>query len=170
MLGSVLKIRLDECISNRVALAVLQITANREGYEVSFVRHGHGGPDPNWIGKFAEEGGTAIVSGDHDILQHWPNLIAYTQSGLISFFPPKAYEHLKGFGRAAYILRWWPAIIEKIKVSNRGDRWRLPMQWTQTDPTSMEPLKDPRIDGTVPPPEAPEGPHVEPKQESFPFD
>lgn len=87
-----MKIRLDECISNRVALAVIQLTANRGGYEVSFVLRG--GPDPNWIKAFAEEGGTAIVSGDHNILQHWPNLIAYTESGLISFFPPKAYEHL----------------------------------------------------------------------------
>ena len=73
-----------------MALAVIKLTANREGYEVSFVRHGSGATDPDWIRAFAAEGGTAIVSGDHDILQHWPNLIAYTESGLISFFPPKA--------------------------------------------------------------------------------
>jgi PIN like domain len=82
-----LKIRLDECIPNRVALAVVQVVGNRAGYEVSFVRHG--GPDPIWLETFAKDGGTAIVSGDYDILQHWPNLIAYTESGLISFFPPK---------------------------------------------------------------------------------
>jgi hypothetical protein len=74
--GPGLKIKLDECISNRVALAIMQVTANREGYEVSFVRAGHGGTDPQWIRAFVGEGGTAIVSGDHDILQHWPNLIA----------------------------------------------------------------------------------------------
>jgi hypothetical protein len=34
----------------------------------------------------------------------------------------------------------------------------------------MEPLKDPRIDGTEPPAEIPETPYVEPKQENFPFD
>ena len=71
-------------------------------------------------GAFAAEDGTAIVSGDHDILQHWPNLIAYTESGLISFFPPKAYQHFGAYSRAAFILRWWPAIIEKIKVSQSG--------------------------------------------------
>ena len=110
-----MKIRLDECIPSRVALAVVQVVGNRAGYEVSFVRHG--GPDPNWIESFAKDGGTAIVSGDYDILQHWPNLIAYTESGLISFFPPKAYHHLSGFGRSAFLIRWWPAIIEKIKIS-----------------------------------------------------
>jgi hypothetical protein len=113
---------------------------------VSFVRHGHGGPDPDWIRSFAAEDGTAILSGDHEILQHWPNLIAYTESGLISFFPPKAYQHFGAYSRAAFILRWWPAIIEKIKVSQRGDRWRLPLQWGSIDHLQMQALKDPRID------------------------
>jgi hypothetical protein len=161
-----LKIKLDECISNRVALAIMQVTANREGYEVSFVRHGHGGTDPDWILAFADEGGTAIVSGDHNILQHWPNLIAYTESGLVSFFPPKAYQHLSGFGRAA----WWPAIIEKIKISQKGDRWRIPINWVQIDHTKMEPLKDPRIDGNESPAETPRKPYIEPTQDRFPFD
>jgi hypothetical protein len=122
----------------------MQVVSNRPGYEVSFVRHG--GPDPDWIRAFAMEGGTAIVSGDYDILQHWPNLIAYTESGLISFFPPKAYNKLGGFGRIAFIVRWWPAIVEKTKISMRGDRWRLPMNWSEIDHTKMDVLKDPRID------------------------
>ena len=142
-----MKIRLDECIANRVALAVMAITANREGYEVSYIRHGDASPDPDWIRGFAEQGGTAIVSGDHNILQHWPNLVAYTESGLVSFFPPSEYEHLKGYGRAAFIIRWWPAIIEKIKLSKLGDRWRLPMIWHATDHSKMKPIKDPRVDG-----------------------
>lgn len=142
-----MKIRLDENIANRIARAIIEITDNRPGYEVSYVRHGRGELDPDWIRRFAGEDGTAIISGDHDILQHWPNLIAYTESGLISFFPPKAFAHLNAYSRAAFILRWWPAIIEKIKISNKGDRWRLPMQWGRADHTRMEALKDPRIDG-----------------------
>ena len=74
-----LKIKLDENIANRIARAVMCITENRAGYEVSYVRHGDGSIDPDWIKKFAAEGGTAIVSGDDKILQHWPNLIAYTE-------------------------------------------------------------------------------------------
>jgi hypothetical protein len=53
---------------------------------------------------------------------------------------------LKGYGRAAFIVRWWPAIIEKIKISKPGDRWRLPMNWAATDHQKMKPIKDPRID------------------------
>jgi len=140
----ILKIKLDECISHRIALAVMSLTEKREGYEVSYVKHG--GDDRDWIRQFAKEGGTAIVSGDHDILQHWPNLVAYTESGLISFFPPKPYQELKGYGRAAFLIRWWPAIVDKIKVSSCGDRWRLPMIWQNTDHLKMDAIKDPRID------------------------
>jgi len=122
----------------------MALTVKRSEYEVSCVRQG--AQDPDWIRKFAAEGGTAIVSGDHNILQHWPNLIAYTESGLISFFPPKEYEKLKGFGRAAFLIRWWPAILDKIKVSKRGDRWRLPMTWGSTDHNAMKAIKDPRVD------------------------
>jgi hypothetical protein len=141
-----LKIRLDENIANRIARAIMAIAENRKGFEVSFVKHGDGAPDPSWIKKFAEEGGTAIVSGDYAILQHWPNLIAYTESGLISFFPPKAFSEMKAFARAAFIIRWWPAIVEKTKISKSGDRWRLPLIWTQTDHTKMESIRDPRVD------------------------
>jgi PIN like domain len=162
-----LKIRFDECIANRIARAIVEVTANRAGFEVSYVPHGHGGFDPDWIRKFAAEDGTAIVSGDHDILQHWPNLIAYTESGLISFFPPKAYVHFNAFSRAAFFLRWWPAIIEKIKVSNKGDRWCLPLQWSEVDHTKMKALKDPRTEK----PESPgdEKPTTEAEQDDLPL-
>jgi PIN like domain len=162
-----LKIRLDENIANRIARAVMEITQNRPGYEVSFVRHGDGSTDPDWIQKFAAEDGTAIVSGDYNILQHWPNLIAYTESGLISFFPPPPFQHLGAYSRAAFILRWWPAIIEKTKVSERGDRWRLPMQWGEVNHTKLEPIKDPRFDG--PRADYDERPTTEATQENFNF-
>ena len=67
--------------------------------------------------------------------------------------------------RAAFILRWWPAIIEKIKVSSRGDRWRLPMQWGEIHHSKMEALRDPRIDG---PPDD-EKPTTEAKQDALKF-
>jgi len=145
-----LKIRFDENISSRLAHALIALTANRSGYEVSWVRqvHERATKDPSWIRAFAAEDGTAIVSGDHAILQHWPDLIAYTESGLISFFPPPAFNGLTRYGRAALFIRWWPAIIEKIKQSKSGDRWRIPMTWTP-DVSKFEAIKDPRIDNAT---------------------
>jgi hypothetical protein len=121
--GKRLKIRLDECIANRIARATIEITANRPGYEVSYIQHGDDSVDPDWITKFFDEDGTAIVSGDHDILQHWPNLIAYTESGLISFFPPKCYVQQKAYGRAAFFTRWCARRLM--------DDTRLPLDWNE---------------------------------------
>jgi hypothetical protein len=134
---------------------VIAIAGNRAGYEVSYLMHGDGSIDPDWIRNFAIDGGTAIVSGDHKILQHWPNLIAYTESGLVSFFPPHEFEKLRAFGKAAFLIRWWPAIVEKIKVSKPGDRWRLPMVWQSTDHMKMQSIRDPRVDNLDAEPEDP---------------
>ena len=141
-----MKICFDENISPRVANAVLALTGNRKGFEVCYVRQlfGPSTPDPHWMKHFAGDDGTAIVSGDYDILQHWPNLIAYIESGLISFFPPTVFKRLRGYSRAALLIRWWPTIIEKIKMSDRGDIWRMPMTWTP-DIGSMKQIHDPRV-------------------------
>lgn len=140
-----MKIRLDENLSFRIGNALLAFMANREGFEVSHNAHVAAGvKDPAWLSDFAAHDGDMIISGDWRILQHWPDLVAYTESGLVSFFPPSQFGQMVGYGRASFILRWWPAMIEKFKLSERGDRWRLPMQWTP-DHTRMTKIEDPRI-------------------------
>lgn len=111
---------------------MIAITANREGFEVSHVLdvHDKGIDDVDWITRFSDEGGTAIISGDNNILKNWPNLIAYKESGLIGFFPPPKFSGLTGYAKAALLIRWWPVIVEKIKLSSLGDTWRVPMYWT----------------------------------------
>jgi PIN like domain len=145
-----LKVRLDEMLSYRVANALKAFLANRSGLEISWVRDFNppGTNDPTWLRSFATEGGNAVVSGDGNILQHWPNLIAYHESGLVSVFPPAGFQHkLTGFAQAALLIRWWPTIIEKIKLSERGTCWRIPMHWTP-EITKFEGLKDPRLEAS----------------------
>src|ERR1700722_18397321 len=118
-------------LSYRVANALKAFLANRTGLEITWVRDFHppGTDDPTWLMAFARDGGDAILSGDPNILQHWPNLVAYIESGLVSFFPPSGFSDLKGFGQASLLIRWWPAMIEKAKISERGDCWRIPLTW-----------------------------------------
>lgn len=141
-----MKIRLDECLSFRVAAALRGFTANRSGFEVSHVRDDNPRKtdDPTWIRAFAADGGDVVISGDPNILRHWPNLVAYRESGLIAFFPPARWDVLRGAGQAALIVRWWPAIVEKAKASQRGDCWRLPLIWSP-DANKFQQLKDPRF-------------------------
>lgn len=147
-----MKIRLDENVSPRVAKAILALAEGRQRFEVSHVREVHGPKtaDADWMMSFAQEGGTAIVSGDYNILRHWPDLIAYKESGLIGFFPPPAFNGWTGYAKAALLIRWWPSILEKIQRSSRGDTWRIPSRWTP-DVSSFKRLDDPRFgrDGKV---------------------
>ncbi len=151
-----MKVRLDQNLSYRVARAVTAALPDRDGYEVSYVGDVHPPKtsDPDWLRQFASEGGTAIISGDFNIITHWPDLVAYTETGLIAFFPPPSFEDLKRFGKVAFIVRWWPAIIEKIKISAPGDRWRIPMKWNPNH-MDMQLLVDPRVKGRTVHPDKP---------------
>lgn len=134
-------------MSWRVAEALKAFLSGRSGLEISWVRDFEPPKtdDPSWIRRFAAEGGHAILSGDHRILQHWPDLIAYTESGLTSFFPPPQYDRMGGHSRAALFIIWFPAIVVKVKASERGARWRIPFSWSP-DVMRFEALKDPRVD------------------------
>lgn len=141
-----MKVRLDENLSYRVANALKAFLADRTGLSVDWVRDHHppGTKDPSWIRQFADDGGHAIISGDYQILQHWPDLIAYIESGLVSFFPPPNFDKLRGFGQASLMIRWWPVMVEHAKSAPRGTCWRLPMHWTP-EPAKLQPLRDPRV-------------------------
>jgi PIN like domain len=141
-----LKVRLDENIPYRIATALKAFLADRSGLEITWVGDFNppGASDPTWLKGFSEEGGIAMVSGDCHILQHWPNIVAYIESGLICFFPPPRFNQFNAYGKASLLIRWWPAIIEKIKISQRGDCWRIPFDWTP-DVTKFQALRDPRL-------------------------
>ena len=141
-----MKVRLDENVSWRVARTLQAFLSDTSGLEVSYVRDVHppGTSDPTWITGFANAGGHAVVSGDANILQHWVDLVAYTESGLIAYFPSPAWSRMKAAGRAAFIMRWWPTLVEHIKIAERGTSWRMPMVWTPSI-TGLEQLRDPRI-------------------------
>jgi hypothetical protein len=143
-----LKIRLDENLSWRVVEAIRGFMTKRPGFEIDWVRDHHppGTSDPTWLRQFASDGGDAIISGDARILSHFPDLVAYKESGLIGFFPPPKFDDLRGAGQAALIMRWWPAIVEKLKISARGDTWRFPLIWSTPDVSKFEDLRDPRLD------------------------
>jgi len=137
---------LDENLSYRVADSLKAMVSGRSGLIVDCVRdyHAPGASDPSWIRQFAADDGMLMLSGDADILQHWPNLIAYIESGLIAFFPPAGFGNLKGFGQASLILRWWPVMIEKAKQCERGTCWRFPLNWNAHVAT-LKQLQDPRF-------------------------
>lgn len=141
-----MKIRLDAQISYRVANALKAFVSNRSGgLVIDWVGDDNppGTTDPTWIRKYSESGGIAIISGDGKILQNRADLVAYIESGLIGFWVPHRFDDFKGYAQAAILLRWFPAIVEKVKASERGDCWQFPMSWTP-DIKTFKQLRDPR--------------------------
>lgn len=141
-----MKIKLDENVSGRIVEALRNLESDTS-VEIGWVRddYGAGRTDPDWMFRFKDEGGNAMISGDHNILQKKVNLVAYTESGLISIWPAKGWPELKRWGQAAMLIRWWPAIKMRIAQSDPGDRWRLGIGWA-AGVDQFEPIRDPRLD------------------------
>lgn len=141
-----MKIKFDENISTRLVDAICALESD-QGIEIGSVHRDYqsGITDPAWMFRFRDEGGTAMISGDHAILQKPINLKAYTESGLISIWPPPRWPELKRWGQPALMIRWWPLIKARITASSKGDRWQFPMIWTPSI-DGFKALRDPRID------------------------
>jgi hypothetical protein len=58
-------------------------------------------------------------------------------------------------------------LLRKSKISNNGDRWRLPMQLGEIHHNKLEPLKDPRVDELTA--SDYENPTIEEKQDDLPL-
>ena len=121
---------LDENLSYRLARA-LKVVAHTSKYEIFHVRQKNPASttDPDWLRKFAADGGTAIVSGDPKILHKPHELLAIMETGLISFFVPKKWDDLSRFGRAALVILWWPKIIVQTKNGKPSESWRIPIRF-----------------------------------------
>jgi hypothetical protein len=90
------KIKFDENISTRLVDAIIALETDRSVEIGSVLRdYGGGTSDPDWMFRFREDGGTAMISGDHNILRKPVDLAAYTASGLISIWPAAGWPELK---------------------------------------------------------------------------
>ena len=147
-----MKLKFDENISVRIVTAIRSLETG--SIEIGSVHedYSQGITDPDWMFRFRDEGGVAMISGDHNILRTPTNLAAYTASGLVSIWPPGGWPELKRFGQAAFLIRWWAAIKRKIDQSTPGDRWRLPLTWTPGE-EKMLIIHDPRASAPPKPPE-----------------
>lgn len=139
-----MKIIIDENISPKIIKALRELNKD-PAISIFSVREGYGSgtPDPDWMFRFREDGGNAMVSGDENILKNNVNLTAYVESGLISVWPPSKWSDLKFWGQAALLVRWWPAICGRITSASRGERYRIPLSWTPSV-ENLKPMRDPR--------------------------
>ncbi|MDB5440029.1 MAG: hypothetical protein JWM33_2456 [Caulobacteraceae bacterium] len=136
-------IRFDECISHRIvdALRALSLPA---GVSLESAQHQDevGVADVDWITTFAARGGAAFVSGDANMRNVPLERAALEASGLIAFFPASKgwFEKLGKYGQAAYLMRWFPQVMDLTKRAEPRTHFRLPASFS-ADPVSIEVLK-----------------------------
>jgi len=130
-----LKIALDENIPAAVVKMLSGLAKGDDSHRVVVVSARKYRPidergDENWIRRFARARGKVIVTGDGRIRKDLHEQAALFQAGMITFFFDAAWNGFTLNNKAAMLMTWWPAIIEKAKISKPGDSWEMPSNWT----------------------------------------
>ena len=126
-------IRFDENISRRIPDALRQLRLP-DGVEVesAFDANAEGQADVDWLTEFANRDGNCIVSGDERMRDRPAERAALQAAGIVAVFPPEGrfWTPLRLHGQAAFLIRWFPGIVELAENSQPGEHFRLPMSWT----------------------------------------
>lgn len=126
-------IRFDENISRRIPDALRQLRLPDEvEVESAFDANAEGQADVDWLVEFANKGGNCIVSGDERMRDRPAERAALQMAGMIAVFPPEGrfWTPLRLYGQAAFLIRWFPVIVDLAQNSEAGEHFRLPTSWT----------------------------------------
>jgi hypothetical protein len=125
----VILVRFDENISPRIPAALNALVLPLDVRVESATSAGEAGAaDLDWIASFSARGGRLLISGDEKMRDRPFERAALDSSGLIAVFPPEGrfWQPLKLFGQAAFLIRWFPTIIELARTAEPGEHFRLP--------------------------------------------
>jgi hypothetical protein len=86
--------------------------------------------DENWLRRFAADGGQIIISGDTRMRARPHELLALSQSGLISYFFERKWSGRNFFTKAAMLMHWWPEVRKQMDTAEKGSCWEIPFPWT----------------------------------------
>lgn len=164
-----MKIALDENIATAVVKMLSGLAKADDSQRITVVSAKKYRPidergDENWVRRFARARGNIVVTGDANIRKNLHEQAAFFQAGMITFFFDAAWNQLPLHNKAAMLMTWWPAIIEKAKVSKPGDSWEMPSNWTIKEMRFVRPPeeaiakhRDQKAAGKIPPSRAKRG-------------
>lgn len=129
-----MKIALDEHIAPMVLDAIEALLTDDRNDPIEIVRAKYyveapSKSDTPWVKKFAEEGGSIIITGDKKMRGRPHERKALLDLGMVVFFTPAFWNNLKFMDKASYLLRWWSPIIQCAKNSDPSQCWQLPSNW-----------------------------------------
>jgi len=118
----------DNNVAPAMAEAIAALTRS-QGIEIVHLkdRFPTNTPDPVWIAEIAAEG-FVIISGDPRISRNPANRAAWLESGMTAFFFGDGWASKKLMVQAAELVRWWPTIVDTVKVCTPGSGFVLPVK------------------------------------------
>jgi hypothetical protein len=139
-----LKIALDEHVPKQVATALVALASGRGAKALSICSARdysvpNSDSDVPWLQRFAEDGGTVVVSGDAKMRGKLHEQRALSDAGFVVFFMSAAWNRMPLHEKAAMLVRWWPIILEKISTASSGQFFQLPHNWTGTEMREVTP-------------------------------
>lgn len=82
--------------------------------------------DSIWVRAFAEQDGDAILTADANMSKRQSEQIAIGETGLKLVILPTQYQQGGIRVQAAYMLLWWPKIVELVQHGEKGCVLKLP--------------------------------------------
>lgn len=139
-------IRLDECVSHRIADAAERIGIPQTVKFESPERRGEKGlKDVPWMLRFAKRGKAVdrrvVFSSDGQMKFNEVERAAAETAGLIVFYAPRFdfWRHLHSQGQAAYFIRWLGKIVETAETAQPGQQFQLPSTFNIKTPIKALP-------------------------------
>ena len=91
------------------------------------------GSDAVWIRRFAQDGGTVIISGNVEMMKVPQEVMAIQATGMIAFYFQSAWNRWDFFEKSSLLLWHWPLLINTVKYATRGDVYRIPASFSKIE-------------------------------------
>ncbi|MCK1362551.1 hypothetical protein [Bradyrhizobium sp. 199] len=100
--------------------------------------------DAPWIKRFAEAGGSVIISGDMEMRYVPHERLALVQAGMLVFFFDGKWSQWDFFRKCSLLIHHWPDIANRIKRGKAPAFWHIPLSWHDKAKLRKVSIDDPK--------------------------
>ncbi|RCK30233.1 hypothetical protein TH9_19550 [Thalassospira xiamenensis] len=123
----------DENMPPKLARAIIELSKG-DNHQILLIRDefGAGTSDVSWMTQAHVKYGPDVVAitCDHYIRKRPHEILAFKQNDLRAFILPKLFNQYKYWDKSAFLVRWWPKIVETAEASATGELFLVPGRQT----------------------------------------
>ncbi|MEQ8391431.1 MAG: hypothetical protein RIB30_10595 [Thalassospira sp.] len=126
----------DENMPPKLARAIIELSKG-SNHQILIIREefGAGTSDVSWMTQSTNKYGPDVVAitCDHHIKSRPHEMASFKNNGLRAFVLPKLFTQYKYWDKSAFLVRWWPKIVETAETSSPGELFLIPGRQTPKD-------------------------------------